>query len=240
MRATREVLAAGADCVKVAASGGMTSPNGASDHGGLTLAELRAVVEEAARHGGVPVAAHAQDGPGLPDAVRAGVRSIEHGYQLRPETVAEMVERGTFLVPTLATLTRADAPNGRPPHEVDRRRRMVATAKERLAAAFAAGVRVALGTDAGLARHGQNLRELALMVELGMSPMAAIVAGTSAAAQLCGLDDELGSLEPGKRADVVVCAGNPLVDIELLADPDNVVLVLKDGVPCKNVERMPE
>ncbi|MGI5127861.1 amidohydrolase family protein [Pseudonocardia sp. CA-107938] len=238
VRATREVLQAGADCVKVAASGGMTSPRSSPEHGGLTEDELRAVVREAARHGDVPVAAHAQDGPGIPDAVRAGVRSIEHGYHVRQETVSEMVDRGTFLVPTLATLTRERDPATTPAPELARRRATVAAAKERLAAAMASGVRVALGTDAGLMTHGANLRELGLMVELGLSPMAAIVAGTSAAAELCGLDAELGSLTPGKRADVVVCAGDPLADITVLADPDNVVLVVKDGAVQKDrVER---
>jgi imidazolonepropionase-like amidohydrolase len=228
VRATRAVLQEGADCVKVAASGGMSSPHGEPGHGGLTAAELRAVVTEAARHGDVPVAAHAQAGPGLHDAVVAGVRSIEHGYHVDARTVEEMLARGTFLVPTLSTLTR---PGG------EERRRWVDTARECLGRAFEAGVPVALGTDAGLVPHGQNLRELALLVEFGLSPMAAIVAGTSAAARLCGVGDELGSLEPGKRADVVVADGDPLARIELLSDPANVVLVLKDGQVAKDMTR---
>lgn len=220
VRATRAVLQEGADCVKVAASGGMSSPRGEPGHGGLDRAELQAVVDEAARHGDVPVAAHAQAGPGLHDAVVAGVRSIEHGYHVEDRTIEEMLARGTFLVPTLSTLTRSAA---------GERRRWIDTARERLGKAFAAGVPVALGTDAGLVPHGRNLRELALLVEFGLSPMAAIVAGTSAAARLCGVADEWGSLEPGKRADVVVVDGDPLADIEVLSDPANVVLVLKDG-----------
>jgi imidazolonepropionase-like amidohydrolase len=229
VRATRAVLQEGADCVKVAASGGMSSPRGEPGHGGLTAAELRAVVTEAARHGDVPVAAHAQAGPGLHDAVVAGVRSIEHGYRLEARTIEEMLARGTFLVPTLSTLTRPGT---------EERRRWVDAARECLGRAFEAGVPVALGTDAGLVPHGQNLRELALLVEFGLSPMAAIVAGTSVAARLCGVDDELGSIEPGKRADIVVADGDPLARIELLSDPANVVLVLKDGQVAKDTAGM--
>jgi imidazolonepropionase-like amidohydrolase len=228
VRATRDVLREGADCVKVAASGGMSSPRGEPGHGGLTAAELLAVVTEAARHGDVPVAAHAQAGPGLHDAVVAGVASIEHGYRLEDRTIEEMVSRGTFLVPTLSTLTRStDA----------ERLRWIDEARDCLGRAFAAGVPVALGTDAGLVPHGENLRELALLVEFGLSPMAAIVAGTSAAARLCGVGDELGSIEPGRRADVVVVDGDPLADIEVLSDPANVVLVLKDGQVEKDMTR---
>ncbi|WP_208025752.1 metal-dependent hydrolase family protein [Amycolatopsis acidicola] len=221
VRATRAVLQEGADCVKIAASGGMSSPRGEPAHGGLSAAEIEAVVTEAARHGDVAVAAHAQAGPGLRDAVRAGVRSIEHGYHLDDATIGEMVERGTFLVPTLSTLLREP--------EASDRRRWTGTARERLARAFAAGVPVALGTDAGLVPHGTNLRELELLVDFGLSPMAAIVAGTSAAARLCGVDGELGTVEPGKRADLVVADGDPLTRIGVLADPANIVLVLKDG-----------
>lgn len=229
VRATRAVLREGADCVKVAASGGMSSPRGEPGHGGLTAAELRAVVTEAARHGDVPVAAHAQAGPGLHDAVVAGVRSIEHGYHLDDRTIEEMLTRGTFLVPTLSTLTRPGTGD---------RRQWVETARDCLGNAFGAGVPVALGTDAGLVPHGQNLRELALLVEFGLAPMAAIVAGTSTAARLCGVDDELGTIEPGKRADVVVVDGDPLARIELLSDPANVVLVLKDGQVAKDTAGM--
>lgn len=226
VRATRAVLQEGADCVKVAASGGMSSPRGEPGHGGLTAAELRAVVTEAARHGDVPVAAHAQAGPGLHDAVVAGVASIEHGYRVEARTIEEMVARGTFLVPTLSTLTRS---------ATGERQRWIDAARECLGKAFDAGVPVALGTDAGLAPHGQNLRELALLVEFGLSPMAAIVAGTSAAARLCGVGDELGTIEPGKRADLVVVDGDPLADITVLSDPTNVVLVLKDGQVAKDM-----
>jgi imidazolonepropionase-like amidohydrolase len=229
VHATRAVLQEGADCVKIAASGGMSSPRGEPGHGGLTAAEIRAVVTEAARHGDVAVAAHAQAGPGVHDAVVAGVRSIEHGYHVERRTIEEMVARGTFLVPTLSTLTREVDAGQTPPWVLAKRRRWTAAAREHLAEAFAAGVPVALGTDAGLAQHGRNLRELALLVEFGLPPMAAIVAGTSAAARLCGVGDELGSVEAGKRADLVIADGDPLTRIELLADPANVVLVLKDG-----------
>ncbi|WP_435581657.1 amidohydrolase family protein [Amycolatopsis thermoflava] len=236
VRATRAVLQEGADCVKIAASGGMSSPRGEPGHGGLTFDEIKAVVSEAERHGNVPVAAHAQAGSGIHDAVVAGVRSIEHGYLVDDRTIEEMLTRGTFLVPTLSTLTREPEPDTAP-WVLDKRRRWTAAAHERLAAAFAAGVPVALGTDAGLVPHGSNLRELALLVEFGLSPMAAIVAGTANAARLCGVADELGTIEPGKRADLVVADGDPLTGIGLLSDPDHVVLVVKDGRIAKDTRR---
>lgn len=228
VRATREVVREGADWIKVAATGGMTSPRRTPEAGGLTEAELRAVVEEAERHGVVGVAAHAQGTAGIAAAVRAGVRSIEHGYLIDDATLQEMGERGTYLVPTLSALTRP-LPEEGPPRETARRRRIRETALERLSAALTSGVRVALGTDAGIAPHGANLRELALMVRLGLSPAAAIAAGTSVAARMCRLDDEVGAVRPGLRADLVVTDVDPLADIAALGGPGAVHTVIQAG-----------
>ncbi|MFG2941474.1 amidohydrolase family protein [Streptomyces sp. NPDC048282] len=228
VRATREVVREGADWIKVAATGGMSSPRSAPEAGGLTEAELRAVVQEAERQGVVGVAAHAQGTAGIAAAVRAGVRSIEHGYLVDGPTLQEMGERGTYLVPTLSALTRP-APKGGPPHEVERRHRLRETALERLSAALTSGVPVALGTDAGIAPHGRNLRELALMVRLGLSPAAAIAAGTSVAARMCRLDDEVGTVRAGMRADLVVTGVEPLTDIAALGDPGAIRTVVRAG-----------
>ncbi|MGW4728531.1 amidohydrolase family protein [Streptomyces shenzhenensis] len=228
VRAVREVVREGADWVKVAATGGMTSPRRTPEAGGLTEAELRAVVDEARRHGVVGVAAHAQGAAGIAAAVRAGVRSVEHGYLVDDETLQDMGERGTYLVPTLSALTRPVGAEG-PSRDAERRRRIRETALERLSAALTSGVQVALGTDAGIAPHGRNLRELALLVRLGLSPAAAIAAGTSVAARMCRLDDEVGSVRAGLRADLVITDVDPLADIAALGDPGAIRTVIQAG-----------
>jgi imidazolonepropionase-like amidohydrolase len=228
VRAVREVLRQGADWVKAAATGGMGSPRSHPESGGLSEPELRAVVEEAERHGGVGVAAHAQGAAGIAAAVRAGVRSVEHGYLVDDETIDLMGERGTWLVPTLSTLTRP-VTEGVAPWVAAKRRALQDAARERLHAAIRAGVPVALGTDAGIVPHGTNLTELALLVEHGLTPMAALVAGTSGAARMLGLGDELGVVAPGRRADLVLTDADPLTSIDALADPRRIPLVVQDG-----------
>lgn len=234
VRAVREVLRQGADWVKVAATGGMGSPGSHPESGGLSEPELRAVVAEAERHGGVGVAAHAQGAAGIAAAVRSGVRSIEHGYQIDDPTIDLMGERGTWLVPTLSTLTRPLS-DGLAPWVAVKRRTMKEQASERLHAALSAGVPVALGTDAGIAPHGTNLTELGLLVDHGLSPMAALVAGTSGAARMLGLDDQVGSIVPGMRADLVLTDVDPVTEITALADPDRITLVVQDGRVVKEL-----
>ncbi|HYQ75599.1 amidohydrolase family protein [Cellulomonas sp.] len=233
VRAVREVLRQGADWVKVAATGGMGSPRSHPESGGLSEPELRAVVEEADRHGGVGVAGHAQGAAGIAAAVRAGVRSVEHGYLVDDATIDLMGERGTWLVPTLSTLTRPVA-DGVAPWVAAKRRALQETARERLHAAISAGVPVALGTDAGIAPHGTNLTELALLVEHGLSPAAAVVAGTSGAARMLGIADQVGTVAPGLRADLVLTDVDPLTSIDGLADPRRVRLVVQDGRVVKD------
>ena len=228
LRLTREVIREGADWIKVAATGGMGSPRSSPEGGGLSEIELRAVVEEANRHGIAGVAAHSIGTAGIAAAIRAGVRSIEHGYLISDESIQEMGERGTYLVPTLSTLTREASPTAAP-WAIAKRARTLGTARERVSAALAAGVNVALGTDAGIVEHGTNLRELALLVEFGLTPMQAIVAGTSAAARMCGIGDEVGTIEPGRRADLVATALNPMTQIGALADAGAIQLVVQAG-----------
>jgi imidazolonepropionase-like amidohydrolase len=227
-RLTREVIREGADWIKVAATGGMGSPRSSPEGGGLSEIELRAVVEEASRHGIAGVAAHSIGTAGIAAAIRAGVRSIEHGYLISDESIQEMGERGTYLVPTLSTLTREASPTAAP-WSIAKRARTLGTARERISAALAAGVNVALGTDAGIVEHGTNLRELGLLVDFGLTPMQAIVAGTAAAARMCGIDDEVGTIEPGRRADLVATAVNPVTQIGALADAGAIRLVVQAG-----------
>lgn len=231
MRAkVRELVRMGADVIKVATSGGVLSPRDKPTHAHFRPAELEVLVEEATA-AGIFVMAHAQAAPGIKNAVRAGIRSIDHGIYLDDEAIELMLERGTWLVPTLVAprgvIDAADAGASIPEASVTKAREVVETHTASFAKAVAAGVKVAMGTDSGVTPHGQNLRELGLMVDGGMTPMQAIVATTSSAAELMGLDDELGTIEPGKRADLVVVDGDPL-DVTSL--DERVASVYKDGV----------
>ena len=233
--ATRRLLRDGADVIKVCASGGVNSPSDQPEDEGLTIEEIAAVVEETNRHRGRPVAAHAQGAQGIKNALRGGVSSIEHGYLVDTEGIDLMLEKGTFLVPTLATFHVEDGLFA--PAALEKKRRLAESAMDRLAEAVRQGVKVALGTDSGVGPHAQNLRELGHMVKLGMSPLEAIRAGTLHAAQLLRLDESLGTIEPGKIADLVVCDGDPVTDIGILGEPDNIVLVVQGGSIIK--DRLP-
>ncbi|MFI5679543.1 metal-dependent hydrolase family protein [Streptomyces cellulosae] len=233
--ATRRVLRAGADVVKVCATGGMGSPHDDPEDEGLTYEELRAVVDEAARHRGKPVAVHAQGGAGIRNALRAGVTSIEHGYGMTDELCDLALAQDAFLVPTLSTVFAPLDPTVMPEYHYRKKTRWSGISKENIAHAIDRGVPVALGTDAGVVPHARNLLELSYLVELGMDPLAAITAGTLNAARLLRLDDRLGSLEAGKTADFVVVDGDPLHDIALLGRPENILLVAQSGIVRKNL-----
>ncbi|QVJ00867.1 amidohydrolase family protein [Nocardiopsis eucommiae] len=233
LRATREVMRKGAGVIKVMASGGVWSPQDTPWHDGLNVEEMSAIVREAASHD-IPVAAHAQSARSIRNALTAGVTSVEHGYEIDELGIELMLENGAYLVPTLSTATTPPDPAKSADYAVAKKLRLQEHLGENITAAVRAGVRVALGTDSGICPHGRNLRELALLVEHGMSPMGALLAGTRDAADLLGLSEEIGTLEPGKRADVVVCSGDPLADISLPGDPDNVTVVIKDGAVHKD------
>lgn len=230
MRAkVRELIRMGADVIKVATSGGVLSPRDKPTHAHFRPEELEVLVEEATA-AGIFVMAHAQAAPGIKNAIRAGIRSIDHGIYLDDEAIELMLQRGTWLVPTLVAprgvIDAADAGASIPEASVKKAREVVETHTASFAKAVAAGVKVAMGTDSGVTPHGQNLRELALMVEGGMTPMDAIVATTRSSAELMGLEEELGTLEAGKRADLVVVDGDPL-DVDTLAD--RISAVYQDG-----------
>jgi imidazolonepropionase-like amidohydrolase len=228
-RHARQLMRDGAQVIKVAATGGVSTPADGPDDVGFSLAELSAAVETASSRGR-KVAAHAVGTEGIANAVDAGVSSIEHGSGLTPDIAARMAERGAFLVPTLAVLNELGDPAVMGRQAYTRAVRWREAASMAVPMAVAAGVRIATGTDAGIGiRHGQNLIELKHLVGAGLSPMDAIVAGTATAADVCGLGDQIGTLEPGKRADLVVAAGNPLDHIELLADASNITLVVQEG-----------
>ncbi|MER6530558.1 amidohydrolase family protein [Streptomyces sp. NPDC001508] len=230
--ATRKLLRDGADVIKICATGGVNSPNDQPEDEGLTTEEISVVVDETRRHRGRPVAAHAQGAQGIKNALRGGVTSIEHGYLIDDEGIDLMLENDAFLVPTLSTF---HGDGGRfTPAAYEKKMRMADAAMERLSEAVRRGAKVALGTDAGAGPHAQNLRELGHLTKLGLTPLEAIRAGTLNAAQLMGLDQTLGTVEEGKTADLVVCDGDPLADIDVLGDPANVVLVMQEGRIAKH------
>ena len=228
-RTVRELLRAGADVIKVATSGGVLSARDDPRHPHFRPAELDVLVEEA-EAAGVAVMAHAQGAEGIKAAVRAGIRSIEHGIYLDDEAIDLMLSHGTWLVPTLAApravLSRAAAGASLPEAVVAKARTVQAVHDASVSRAIAAGVKVAMGTDAGVGPHGDNLDELALMAGCRMTPEQAWHATTLSAAELLGVDGELGSLEPGKRADVVVLDGDAR---DLTGLPGRVRQVWRDG-----------
>jgi imidazolonepropionase-like amidohydrolase len=211
-RKVRELHRAGADVIKVATSGGVLSARDDPRHAHFRPAELDALVEEATA-AGMFVMAHAQGADGIKNAVRAGIRSIDHGIYLDDEAIDLMLQRGTWFVPTLVApqgvLDAVDAGVSLPPAIVDKARMVIDIHRAAFRRAVEAGVRIAMGTDSGVTPHGRNLRELQLMVEGGMTPAAVLEATTRSAAELMGVDDELGTIVDGKIADLVVIGGDP-------------------------------
>jgi imidazolonepropionase-like amidohydrolase len=229
----RELIRAGADVIKVATSGGVLSPRDDPRHGHFRAVELDVLVEEATAAGRF-VMAHAQATDGIKEAVRAGIRSIEHGIYLDDEAIGMMLDRGTWLVPTLVAprgvLEAVAAGAALPPAVVAKAEMVMEAHTESVRRAIAAGVKVAMGTDSGVAPHGRNLRELELMVECGMTPDDALVATTRSAAALLAVDGEFGTVEPGKRADLVLVDDDPAAPIAIDNLGDRVRGVWMDGV----------
>lgn len=229
----REVLRAGADVVKICTTGGVMSPTDHPEFVQFSPAELDVVVQEAAARRGIKVMAHAQGAEGVKNAVRAGIHSIEHGIYLDDEAIDLMLEHGTFLVPTLlavvAAIESAEAGATLPPNALDKAREVIDVHRSSIQRAHAAGVKIAMGTDAGVMPHGTNLRELGLMVDIGMTPMEAIVASSKTAAACMGWQGQVGTLEPGAFADVVVMNRDPLDDVRTFEDPEAISCVLKAG-----------
>jgi imidazolonepropionase-like amidohydrolase len=231
-RKVREVLQAGADWIKLCTSGGVLSPGDLPDHAQFSVEEIRVAVEEAAVVG-KRVMAHAMSAAGIRNALVAGVTTIEHGCLLDEEGIALMKEKGAYLVPTLVApgdviAGAKDGRGGLPPEMIEKSERIGALHRTAVSAAITAGVKVAMGTDSAVGPHGRNLREVGEMVRCGMTPMQAIVASTSVPADLLRRP-ELGVLEAGKLADVVAVRGDPIGDIDSLADPRHIRLVIKDG-----------
>lgn len=238
-RKVREVLRAGADVIKVCATGGVLSPTDHPEFTQFSPEELAVMVQEGAYRRGTKVMAHAQGTEGIKNAVRAGVHSIEHGIYLDDEAIELMLERGTFLVPTLlavlSVIEIGRATGSIADYAIRKAEEVYEAHRVSIAKAHRAGVRIAMGTDAGVMPHGQNLRELALMCDVGLTPMEAIVATTRTAAECLGWQDRVGTIEPGKLADLVIARTDPLANVASLADPANIALVMKGGRVVKDV-----
>src|ERR1700730_6691197 len=233
MHRVREVIKYGADVVKFCASGGVFSKGDNPLLEQYSPEEMKVLIEESHRLGR-KVATHAHSAISIKDAVRAGVDSIEHGIFLDDEGIALMKEHHTFLVPTSYPLFwfEEHAPEMHlPPWVMEKSAIIIPAAKKSMAKAFRAGVRVALGTDAGVYPHGQNGGEFWSMVELGLTPTQALQSGTLNAAELMGWTDRIGAVREGTFADLVAVQGDPLSDIRLL---QHVQFVMKDGVVYKN------
>lgn len=212
----------GADWIKVYATGTLRHINPVTLESLSQFSEedLRAVVEEA-RRWGRDVAAHAYGGQGAKNAIRAGVRSIEHGMLLDDETLDLMVQHGTWWCPTLSVYIPESKED-----DTELRRRIVASHKAVFQKAMKKGVKIAFGTDVGAFEHGTSVRELRRMVDYGMSPLDAIRTATIRGAELLRMEKQIGTVEPGRYADIIAVQGDPLKDIGAM---ESVVFVMKAG-----------
>ncbi|MEX1250804.1 MAG: amidohydrolase family protein [Hyphomonas sp.] len=227
-RAVRLQVARGADVIKFGATGGVNSRIGAGLGAQMFMDEAVAIVETAKLFG-KKVSAHAHGADGIRLALDAGVDSIEHGTILDPETIDAFVATGAYYVPTLSTVNGyiERIRNNPDSYEPDVRAKIewrIGITGKSLEILYARGVKIAFGTDAGVSRHGRNADEFELMVKFGMPPVEAIKAATINAADLLGLTAEIGTLEPGKSADLIAVKGDPLKDVEVLKAVDFVMV----------------
>lgn len=231
--AVREQLKAGADLIKLMATGGIMTKGVEPGSTQFTLEELIAGVEEA-RKAGRRTATHAQGTEGIKNALWAGINSIEHSFFLDDEAIGLLLEMKAFVVPTLCApyhILKSGVRKGVPAYAVEKSRKVMKSHWESVRKARKSGVPIAMGTDAGTPfnRHGENLKEMELLVKVGFTPMEAIVATTKTASEVLGLEKEIGTLEKGKLADLVVLDGDPLQDITLFQKKDRFLAIMKEG-----------
>jgi imidazolonepropionase-like amidohydrolase len=232
-KAVRQRYKDGADLIKLTATGGVLSLAASGDNPQFTLDELEAVVATAKDYN-MTVAVHAHGSEGMKRAVLAGVDSIEHGTYMTDEIMELMKQRGTYYVPTILAgvwvAEKAQDPDYFPAIVRPKAATIGPVIRQTFTRAHKAGVKIAFGTDTGVSPHGENAREFELMVEGGMPELETIHAATIVAARLLKIDDQLGSVEEGKLADIVAVPGDVLDDISLMR---NIAFVMKDGVVYK-------
>ena len=229
-QAVRKQIRRGVDVIKIATTGGVNSRIGSGLGRQIFDDEVKALVDTAHLYG-KKVAVHAHSDDGINAALAVGADSIEHGTMLTDESIKLFKAAGAYYVPTLSTVNGyierlAANPNAYPPDVLAKVKWRIGVTGKSLAKAYPAGVKIAFGTDAGVSKHGKNADEFELMVKYGMPASAAIQAATMNAATLLGVDKQVGSLEPGKAADLIAVAGDPIVDITTLK---SVRFVMKDG-----------
>jgi imidazolonepropionase-like amidohydrolase len=227
----RENIKYGADLIKIGATGGVLSKGDDPQASQYTLEEMQAIVADAHRLGR-KVAAHAHGAQGILWASEAGVDSIEHGSYINDECIAMMKKHGTYFVPTAYLIDWVQQYGNLPPLYQQKMKDVSAVEKQNAIKAIKAGVKVALGTDAAVYPHGLNAHEVDVYVnQFGMSPLQGIQTGTINAADLMGWTDKIGTIEPGKWADIIAIDGDPLKDVKLL---QHVNFVMKSGIVYKN------
>ena len=233
-KAVRQRYKNGADLIKITATGGVLSVAKNGENPQFQEDEIRAIVETAADYG-MHVAAHAHGAEGMKRAVRAGVRSIEHGTLMDEETMTLMKERGTYYIPTISAgefvAEKAEIDGYYPDIVRPKAKKIGPQIKETFQKAYDAGVSIAFGTDSGVSYHGDNAKEFAYMVEAGMSEIEAIISATMTAAELLEISNTLGTIEKDKLADIIAVEGDPIENIAAL---ESVVFVMKNGVIYKN------
>ncbi len=231
--AVREQLKMGVNFIKLIATGGVMTKGVDPGATQFTLEELIAGVEEA-RKAGRRTATHAQGTEGIKNSLWAGIDSIEHGFFLDDEAIDLMLERNTYLVPTLSApfqIIKGGIKGGVPRYAVEKSKSVMKSHFQSVRRAYKAKIPIAMGTDAGTPfnRHGENLKELELLMRAGLTPMEAIVATTKTASEVLGLEKKIGTLEKGKVADLIVVNGNPIDDMSLLQKKQNILAVMKEG-----------
>ncbi len=232
MRATRIQLHKGYDFIKVPSSGDVTSTSSGPSTTEFTVDELKAIVVEAAARDKA-VMAHAEGTRGIKNALRAGVWSVEHGSILDDEAIQMFLDSDTYLVPTLFIMQESverGKEYNHSPTSMQKFKEIEVAFVESFRKAAAAGIKIGVGSDAiDDASHGRNACELELMVRYGFTPMQAIVAATKTSSEVCRIDDKVGTIEPGKLADLLVVDGDPLDDITILQDKSRLLLIIKEG-----------
>ena len=237
LKKTREVKRAGADFIKVMCSGGVLTANTSPEFSQFNMGELQTIVNEA-KATNSKVSAHCHSLEGMNKCIDAGFSSIEHGTFIDSKTSNKMAENDVTLVPTLL-VHQYLYDNGFPSwdnyadEKLEKLKEIVKVHKENIKIAYEHDVNIVMGTDSGVIPHGHNLKELINLVDIGMTPKQAIASGTTKAAEFIGRDD-IGSIFEGKCADMIFVEKNPLIDIEILADSDNIVAVIQDGKEVKN------
>ncbi len=237
LKKTREVKRAGADFIKVMCSGGVLTTNTSPEFSQFNLEELKTIVNEA-KNTNSKVSAHCHSLEGINKCIDAGFSSIEHGTFIDASTSKKMAENNVTLVPTLLVhqyLYEYGFPkwDNYADEKLAKLKEIIKVHKENIKFAYDEGVNIVMGTDSGVIPHGHNLKELINLVDLGMKPKEAIASATTKAAEFLGRDD-IGSIYEGKCADMIFVERNPIIDIELLTDPNNITGVIQDGKEVKN------